>query len=258
MTSAVAVRTPLWPQDREPADLAECTTWIAEQVAIGRRAAIAVACLIAYAHDHYYTDRPAEWLAWARDHFGYGRRFAFRCLKAGRLLIGARTQPVIDALAACDLTKLEHLARLPENLLRPFVDRNDLAVLTRDQVRDKVAAWLGAPGELPEADTAARTPPRRPADDDMPVSARRVVTAVDRLAALDADDQDALAEHVHPLGALRAAIACLGMACESLSSDNFLAADQYGDALRTFDIARQRLAALAADAGYHQEDADHA
>jgi len=161
VTTAIASPADFFPNGREPAGLSELQDWVHEEIAVGMRAALRIALLLAHARDAYFADAPAEWLTWAREQFGYERRHCFRCLKAGRLLLLDGVPH--EALARCDLEKLEMLARIPGHQLPALLERWDPSTATRAEVRAKVKMWEDPeePGGEDEEDARAkRTPPR--------------------------------------------------------------------------------------------------
>jgi hypothetical protein len=146
---AIRTRMDLFPDRREPADFAELTSWVAAQIALGRRAAMTIAVLIAHARDEYFREEASEWLDWARKEFGYERRHCFSCLKAGRLLLSEMGVRHV-ALDGCDVPKLEMLSALweakPEQFAALLAVWNP-AEHTREEVRRKVAGFLDQEGE---------------------------------------------------------------------------------------------------------------
>jgi len=225
-----------------PDSLEDLDNRIRENVRIGRQAALTICVLIAHARDTFFPDAPAEWLTWARDAFGYERRFCFECLKAGRLLIGASDECTIDALLQCDMHKLELLAKLPSQHLRPFLERNDPATMSRDQVRAKVKAWLGDEDNDDGAD--------QPNPDDSAKATRRprgtttVEDLVDKCAVLTDDEKLAIVEHLDHTAALRACGNLLDMVVYQLETDNYLTPEVLALRLAGIDEAVTRLHAV--------------
>ncbi len=147
---AVTTTLELFPEGREPVDMGEVTRWVNREIAIGRRAAVTIAVLIAHARDAYYPEEPPEWLDWARKEFGYQRRFCFQCLAAGRLLLQCTSDALdsntVAALVGCDIQKLEllwPLARKKPEQFRALLSAWNPAEHGRDAVSAKVAGFLG-------------------------------------------------------------------------------------------------------------------
>jgi len=168
-----------------PADLGGVTELIRSQITEGKKAVMRIAVLIAHARREHFAADPAGWLEWARSEFGYERRHCFRCLKAGGLLLSGVPHA---ALLGCDTDKLELLAGIPAQLLRPFLERHpDVAELDRDEVRTLCRAWAGAVSEPADADEPK--PETKPAR--APRAQRTVCDDVEELAAL-AEDEPAM------------------------------------------------------------------
>lgn len=213
----------LFPEGREPADMRELTEWINEHIAMGRRAAVTIAILIAHAKDAYYVDAASEWLAWAKDEFGYERRMCFLCAKAGRLLL----QCNIVALAKCDLPKLEMIATLHEakpDQCRALLEVWNPADHSRDEVKAKVASYLDeiktvtckSCGDEFEAtkrkQTLCETCENRARQQRTERKARGADRILGDIAAIDDEAALVLAKEIAPGVAMRAGLRALQLA----------------------------------------------
>jgi len=225
----IVIKTALFPDGREPVDMGELTRWIHTQNAIGHRAALMVAVLIAHARDTYYPEEPSEWLAWARKEFSYERRFCFRCLAAGRLLL----QCTAGTLDGCDLAKLEllwPLARQKPEQFAALISAWNPAEHSREEVSAKVAAFLGSKQTAVCAQCEAEFEPTKRKQELCPAceerkakeSAARKGKSTDKilgdLAGLDEPEKQVLAREVAPGVALRAGCNAIELA--------FMAVDQ--------------------------------
>lgn len=126
---------------------------------LGYRTSQRIAVLVGLAKE-YHFDAVPDWLSWCADRFGYARRTAFQLAKVGKFLWSACGTSAIllqefresastctpDPILSCDLHKLEYLATLYEekpDQCMGLVKHWNPAEHTREQVRDKVRAFLG-------------------------------------------------------------------------------------------------------------------
>ena len=70
-----------------PDTLPGATEAMADYINRGRRYALGLAVLATRVRHRDFPDDPSGWLTWARDSFGYERRFCFQLLSVGNLLM---------------------------------------------------------------------------------------------------------------------------------------------------------------------------
>jgi len=231
----------LYPEGREPADLGELTDGITREIATGRRAALRIALLIAHARDAYFPENASEWLGWAREKFGYQRRFVFQCLTAGRLLLSDDLTVHHGALAACDLRKLEKLGTLhaakPEQC-RALLGVWNPAEHSREEVGAKVDAFLAKGPAICDAcgGEFERTRKKQTLCEECEArkqqeKAKRKARSADRIlgdiAGLEEEQKQQVAAELAPGVAMRAGLCAIEMAFMSVDKTGCWSPDDY-------------------------------
>ena len=234
-----------------PDDVDDVTRLVREHIAIGRRSALLIALLIAHGRDTCFADDPSAWLTWARDEFGYQRRFCFQCLKAGRLLLATAGDKCInDALARCDLVKLELLARIPAPQLPAFVGHVDVAGMTREQLRDKIAA-LYPENDDDEEKAKATRPPRR-----TKTAAEKLDDWCVEVAGYTHDTKLELLPTLDPMSCFVAGRQLLDLALAKLATDKTWSEEQYDFQAKGLGAITKAFAALHQQAKLPEPQAD--
>ncbi len=118
-----------------------------------RRCAVWPAILVAAARTDFAT--PQEWLAACCERFGWDRPHVHHMRSVGALVDRAPSDARIT-LMGCSFNVLFAMTPLPTNLIGPFCEKVDVRGLTRDQVRDHVATWMGT-GKKTAASDARNT-----------------------------------------------------------------------------------------------------
>lgn len=95
--------------------------------------------------------KKSPWLEWAREHYPeYESEDHIRQMaQVGAFLVRCRASlnsGTCPGVYALDFEKLRMLARLPENLIGPYLERYEVTALSRDQVRASVNSFLRAAG----------------------------------------------------------------------------------------------------------------
>lgn len=196
----------------------------------GVRAAVLIACLRQeqWPQDNQFGD----WLEWAMSTLGLCRRSACMYLKAGRLLLSdmvlnlSREQQ--QALLGCTVPKLEQLARLDGRKLAPLLDRNPVASLTRDDLKELVDKYLCTTEQLKQRELASAN-----------AAAKAVFTAakeaVQKFAAIPEEQLAEVAKRAGPslcmAQGVRMAAAGI-MALDSMGADQAALFRDYAETLR--------------------------
>lgn len=123
----------------------------------GVRAAVLIAC---QRQEQWPEDNQfGEWLEWAMPALGLCRRSACMYLKAGRLLLSEMVlnlnREQQQALLGCTVPKLEQLARLDQRKLAPLLERNPVASMTRDDIKELVEKYLCTTQQLKQRELAS-------------------------------------------------------------------------------------------------------
>jgi hypothetical protein len=147
-------------------DIQVLTREIQQLIAARDDASFVIAHLVAYAKRHAWP-RSEDWVNWTKDAFGFSRRHAF--MLAGCALYLEQIQSVAPALVlefdvtklvgrardlvrhvalkpgfpVSDLYKLDVLRPIPPQKLKQFLQRVDIAVFERDELRAAVNDFLG-------------------------------------------------------------------------------------------------------------------
>lgn len=130
---------------------------------MGERLVLTIAAIVSAAHAQAadksaFLDECSQRYGWARSHLHHVRAVGDLLRRAiSRHECGSAT------LLSLHFDKLLSLSRLPEHLLSAFLERNDVAVLSRDSVREIVNRYLLHQGVPPEAEPAPRTQRHLPA-----------------------------------------------------------------------------------------------
>ncbi len=191
----------------------------------------------------------AAWIEWGEREFGRDRKWLHLRLNAVHFLIANQDRDVVRAAHYLDasalIEKCAALDKLEPGELTMCLRNHDLIDSTRDEIRHAVKAYEEArekgpaPPEKPTKSKRGKTEP--------PYA--KVEKAIERLSALAADDQAEAAEHVHPVYAMNAGIACFGMAMDHLVADNWLNEAQYKHVLPALKDVYERTRAFAKAAG---------
>jgi hypothetical protein len=179
---------------------------MADYINRGRRYALGLAVLATRVRHRDFPDDPSGWLTWARDSFGYERRFCFQLLSVGNLLMSVHH----DALIKTDLMKLESLARIPSHQLPALLERWDPSTATREEVRQKVAMWN--PEEPEETDADAEAKAKRRPQRERPSSAAEAIELLASTCGMDAEGPRRLGAEIDPMVAIRAGFGALSAA----------------------------------------------
>lgn len=139
-----------------PEDVAEITAGCKQLLRVNSRVSQTIAVCIAAAYERLDLKK---WVEWCRDELGLENiSYRSHLAKVGKLLLNLLRDesalPVYTRLFECDLAKLLTLSRVPDNEVVAFVSRNsDLERIGREELRRRVAAWLGeevTAGQQPE------------------------------------------------------------------------------------------------------------
>lgn len=154
-----------------PSDLAGCEQWLAVADGLERGAAAVRWVAIAaarrcpeLAESSTGRGKRSPWIEWVMANYAeYGNAQNIHHMAAvGDLLI--RSHKVCCAqhtLAGLGFNKLVSISRLPDNLLAPFAEKNDLEGMNRDQMRQAVNRWLKNAGVAGEEEDKGRSGDRR-------------------------------------------------------------------------------------------------
>ena len=120
-----------------------------------KKLAPASAILIASARRENFApndDGAREWIAWAKDNFGFNDSYIHQMRKVGNMLLDtmAENKTLYKELLSVGFDKLYYISRLDLDPFNKFVQENDLHSLSRDEIRDAVNEELGgAPSKSP-------------------------------------------------------------------------------------------------------------
>lgn len=217
--SDIAKRDDLFRTKRPPADLDECTQWVHQEVAIGKRAAMSIAVLIAYAKDHFFPD-VMKWRLWAKDEYGYEKRHCYTCLKAGRLILEFAVRH--PSLSGCAVHKLEEISRIWEKKpdhIDAWLQHVDINALTREELRLKVNAYLD---EKPKVGKSHQPPKEPPKQLDF-------FAALDAVCNIDDDERIRILEDtaISPLDTALSGLTLVDISLEKLAEANSFTPEQY-------------------------------
>ena len=135
-----------------PEDVAEITSGCKALLRVNSRVSQTIAVCIAAV---YERSDVKTWCRWCRDELVLDSvSYRSHLAKVGKLLLkllrDESALPCYTRLFECDVAKLLTLSRLPENEVVAFLSRNpDLERVGREELRRRVAAWLGE--EISEA-----------------------------------------------------------------------------------------------------------
>jgi len=195
-----------------PANLESATAMMAEALADFQRAALRQAVLVSHAREIIFRGEPGPWLSWCVDTCGLSRRYTVTLWHAGDLLRKCGNA----ALLAADADKLEMMSKLDDRKLAMFLEHNDPALMSRDEVRSKVNSYLGQDGAGAKDEEDEKTT-RKSRKDSSPVA--RQFKAIDLLSSVPDEDRELIAAGASPTACIQAGLACLDIACHLLRTE---------------------------------------
>lgn len=123
-------------------------------IATGKRLSLWVAVLLAKAVEDFAD--PSEWRRACMTRWGLSKEFVGQARDAGLLLLRPSSRVCHDTLSRLAIDKLYHLFKVPEHLLPKLLERNDVAGMARDKVRDLCRVYCSAAGGPPETTAGKR------------------------------------------------------------------------------------------------------
>jgi hypothetical protein len=111
----------------------------------GKRLVVWIAILVAKAREDFAT--PEEWVSACVERWGWQKAHVHHLRQVGAFILANKSPVFHETLIRLEWMKLHALSRLPTNQVGPFLERVDVAGLNRDEVRDKVNAWIGGDQE---------------------------------------------------------------------------------------------------------------
>jgi hypothetical protein len=225
-TDAVALTR--LPAGRTPADelvpalpqtMEEATDMMEEAIGDFMRAALRQAVIVSYARDTVFRGEPGPWLSWAVDTCGMSRRYVIQLWHAGDILRKCNNV----ALLHCDTPKLELLAKLPQDKLQAFLAAHDPGVMTRDELRAKLAMYMYEAGPGTE-DGEVEPAPRKSRRDASPVA--KYFRAIEILSDTPDEERLMVAAQASPAACMAAGLASLDIAIHVLRTQHCWDVDQ--------------------------------
>ena len=118
---------------------------IGQCIEAGKKLVVWIAILVARSREDFAT--PEEWVAACTQRWGWQKTHVHHLRQVGAFILANKSPVFHETLMGLEWMKLQSLQRLPSNLLGPFLEKVDVAGLNRDEVRDRVNAWMTSGGQ---------------------------------------------------------------------------------------------------------------
>lgn len=196
-----------------PANLDSATDMMRDAIVDFQRATLRQAVLVSHARSDLFHGEAGPWLSWCMDTCGLKKRYTITLWHAGDLLRKCGN----PKLLGCSADKLEMVGTLDDNKLAMFLEHNDPAEMTRDEVRDKVATYLDRHEALDD-DGDDEESPRKSRKDASPVA--KHFRAIDLMSQVSDEDRLLISTGASPTACIQAGLACLDIAMHLLGVEH--------------------------------------